>query len=112
MDQLRYFENNVCPAVVALFLDCPPDIRCDRLLERGKNDESQRQDDDLETIKKRFLTFDNTSMEVVEHLDRERRLLRVDASQKTDKVFADFEKAMRSIAELEERSGVEGGFVE
>ena len=51
MDQLHYFEENVRPAVAALFLDCPPDIRCERLLERGKNDKSQRQDDDFGIIK-------------------------------------------------------------
>ena len=97
------------PTVLALFLDCPPDIRCERLLERGKNDKSQRQDDDFETIKKRFLTFDSTTMEVIGYLDWEKRLLRVNASEKADGVFTDFEEALRSIVELEERSGNEGG---
>ena len=68
MDQFRYFEENMRPTILALFLDCPPDIRCERLLERGKIDKSQRQDDDFETIKKRFLTFDSTTMEVIDTL--------------------------------------------
>ena len=86
-------------------LDCPPDARCKKILERRKNNRSQRQDDDLETIKKRFLTFANTSMEVIEHLGWEKRLLRVDASQRANRDFADFEEALRGIVDFEERSG-------
>lgn len=42
----------VCPGSAVLFLTCPEDVLLQRLLERGKT--SGREDDNAESIKKRF----------------------------------------------------------
>ena len=48
-----------------LFLTCPEETLLQRLLERGKT--SGRDDDNAESIKKRFRTFIETSMPVVDY---------------------------------------------
>lgn len=46
-----------------LFLECPEDVMTGRLLDRGKT--SGRNDDNLETIRKRFVTFREESLPIV-----------------------------------------------
>ena len=59
----------------------------ERLLERGKT--SGRTDDNADTIKRRFATFQNQSLPVVEHLEAEQKCVhRIDALQSVDDVFA------------------------
>lgn len=52
----------------ALFLDCPKEALTERLLERGKT--SGRADDNIESVLKRFDTFEKESLPVVADLDR------------------------------------------
>lgn len=58
-----------------------------RLLKRGET--SGRTDDNLESIKKRFKTFEETSMPVVEMYERENRVVRVKCDQPVDAVYAE-----------------------
>lgn len=51
-----------------LFLHCPKEELKKRLLERGET--SGRADDNVETVLKRFDTFEKESMPVVEQLQR------------------------------------------
>jgi hypothetical protein len=44
--------SQVCPGSAVLFLTCPEHVLLERLLERGKT--SGREDDNAESIKKRF----------------------------------------------------------
>lgn len=52
-----------------LFLDCPEDVMTGRLLERGKT--SGRNDDNLEIIRKRFVTFREESLPIVRMYEKE-----------------------------------------
>jgi adenylate kinase family enzyme len=45
--------------------DCPEEVMVERLLERGKT--SGRVDDNEETIRKRFHTFQQATLPVIEH---------------------------------------------
>ncbi|KAI8854164.1 adenylate kinase-domain-containing protein [Chytridium lagenaria] len=65
LDQAKAFESSVAPCRLVLFFDCPEDILEHRLLKRGET--SGRADDNIVTIKKRFKTFVDTSMPVVEY---------------------------------------------
>ncbi|PHH85862.1 hypothetical protein CDD83_11080 [Cordyceps sp. RAO-2017] len=94
MDQAARFEQAVCPARLVLFFDCPEDVMRARLLERGKT--SGRADDNADSILKRFHTFVETSMPVVDHYDRQGRVLKVDATDPPDVVFANTEKQLRA----------------
>ena len=50
-----------------LFLHCPKDELTKRLLERGKT--SGRADDNIDSVLKRFDTFENESLPVVKQLE-------------------------------------------
>ena len=69
--------RQVCKCTKVLFFDCPEATMEERLLERGKT--SGRADDNIETIKKRFATFVETSMPVVDHFDAQGKVCKVQA---------------------------------
>ena len=85
MDQALKFEETVVPSRFVLFFDCPEEEMQKRLLERGKT--SGRTDDNEESIKKRFKTFVDTSMPVVEYFDKEGRVVKVQATKGPDEVY-------------------------
>ena len=66
----------------------------ERLLNRGKT--SGRSDDNEESIIKRFRTFVNTSMPVVDHFSQEGRVMKVPADGTVEEVY---EKLVQSLAE-------------
>ncbi|KAI0140874.1 UMP-CMP kinase [Hypoxylon sp. NC0597] len=85
LDQALKFEEAVVPARFVLFFDCPEEEMERRLLERGKT--SGREDDNAESIRKRFRTFVETSMPVVEYFEKQDRVVKIDARPEPDKVF-------------------------
>lgn len=92
MDQALKFEETVCQAKFVLFYDCPEDDMMKRLMERGKT--SGRADDNTESIKKRFRTFVETSMPVVDYYEKDGRVVKIDATPAPDKVYAETRKIL------------------
>jgi len=70
-----------------LFFDCPEDVMTNRILERGKS--SGRVDDNLEAIHKRFRTFRDSTMPIIEHFRNLDKLRTVVADREIDAVFQD-----------------------
>ncbi|KAI1454380.1 uridylate kinase [Annulohypoxylon moriforme] len=97
LDQAHKFEEAVVPARFVLFFDCPEAEMERRLMERGKT--SGREDDNAESIRKRFRTFIETSMPVVEYFESQDRVVKVDARPEPDRVFE------ATQVELEKRLG-------
>lgn len=93
MDQAHKFEEAVCPAKMVLFYDCPEDVMESRLLERGKT--SGRSDDNAESIRKRFRTFIETSMPVVDYYEKIGKVIKLDATATPDQVFANTQKRLK-----------------
>lgn len=85
MDQAVFFEQSVCPSKCTIFLDAPEDTMLQRLLERGKT--SGRSDDNEESIKKRFRTFRETSMPVVDMFAKEDKVVNVPATGSVNQVY-------------------------
>ncbi|KAJ3069560.1 hypothetical protein HDU98_007379 [Podochytrium sp. JEL0797] len=83
VDQAVEFERAIRPAASILNFSCPLDVLESRLLERGKT--SGRADDNLETIHKRFDTFQRESMPVLGMFGD--RLLTVDGSRSVEEVY-------------------------
>lgn len=77
MDQAVFFEDSVCPSRCTVFLDCPEEEMRKRLLKRGQT--SGRADDNEESIVKRFRTFVETSMPVVDHFEKQDKVINVSA---------------------------------
>lgn len=95
LDQAYEFDDTVCPSSLVLFLTCPEDVLLQRLLERGKT--SGRDDDNVQSIKKRFQTFINTSMPVVEYYRAKGKVVDIDSSKTVEAVYADIKKGIESV---------------
>lgn len=85
LDQAHFFERTVCVSKLVLFLNCPEDIMLSRLLKRGET--SGRDDDNIESIRKRFRTFEQTSMPVVDEFEAKGKVVRVQATGSVDEVY-------------------------
>lgn len=85
MDQAITFEEEVAESAFTLFFECPESVMLDRLLERGKT--SGRADDNIESIKKRFKTFIDTSMPVVDYFDKQNKVVKVRCDHPVDVVY-------------------------
>lgn len=90
MDQAVAFEEKVVPGKFTLFFDLPEEDMKKRLLKRGET--SGRSDDNEESIKKRFKTFVETSMPVVEKFEKEGRVVKIMATESPDEVYAKVRK--------------------
>ncbi|KAJ5658185.1 uncharacterized protein N7484_001834 [Penicillium longicatenatum] len=85
LDQAVFFEATVCPSELVLFLDCPEGVMETRLLKRGET--SGRDDDNAESIRKRFRTFVETSMPVVDDFEKKGKVVRVSATGSVEEVY-------------------------
>jgi UMP-CMP kinase len=92
MDQAIRFEETVCPSKFVLFFDCPEDVMSERLIKRGKT--SGRADDNADSIKKRFKTFVETSMPVVEYFEKDNKVVRIKAVKSPGEIYEDVKKRM------------------
>lgn len=112
MDQAIKFQEIVVPSAFTLFFDCPEETMRKRLLHRGET--SGRADDNEESIKKRFRTFVETSMPVVEHFEKEGKVVKVDATPAPEQVYqnvkAQFEKrgVTLLVTKTQEQSAKDG----
>jgi len=70
-----------------LFFDCPEEIMQERILKRGKS--SGRNDDNPETIKKRFNTHINETIPVVNSYDQRGKVVKIDANRSVEEVWED-----------------------
>ncbi len=73
-----------------LFLEANEDAMIERILERAKT--SGRDDDNMESLKKRFGVFNNETIPVVEYFDKLGKVRRVQAIGTIDSVFEEVKK--------------------
>ena len=64
----------------------------ERLINRGKT--SGRADDNTESIKKRFKTFVETSMPVVEYFEKKGKVVKIAATKGPDEIYGEVKKNM------------------
>ncbi|PXF44190.1 UMP-CMP kinase 3 [Gracilariopsis chorda] len=84
LGQAGSFEKEVSDFEFVLFFDCPEEEMERRLLQRGKT--SGRSDDNIDSIRKRFNTFVNTSMPVIEYYEAKGKVHKIDATMPIDTV--------------------------
>jgi adenylate kinase family enzyme len=70
---------------LVLSFDCPFDVLESRLEERAKT--SDRADDNPETMRKRFDTFQEQSKPVIEHYTKQGRCRHISAEDGPEKIF-------------------------
>jgi len=95
MDQALKFDETVCLSSLVLFFTTTEEEMLKRLLERGKT--SGREDDNEESIKKRFRVYKEQTMPVIEHYTKEHKVSTIDATVSIDEVH---EKAKTIVADL------------
>ncbi|KAI8849555.1 adenylate kinase-domain-containing protein [Chytridium lagenaria] len=82
MDQAEAFEREVIKNKLVLYFECPEEEMLKRLLKRGET--SGRIDDNIESIRKRFATFRDTSYPVIEHYDKLGKVRKVSCVNSVD----------------------------
>eukprot|EP00877_Chromochloris_zofingiensis_P005325 jgi/Chrzof1/14794/Cz09g16130.t1 len=105
LDQADAFERMVKPCEMVLFFDCPEDEMERRLLKRGET--SGRSDDNAETIKKRFHTFIDQSMPVIEHYEHQGKAHRISAVPAPEEVFNTVQQILEGKSSPQEANGGE-----
>ncbi|CAO3609500.1 unnamed protein product [Mucor hiemalis] len=85
MDQAVKFEEVVVPSKLVLYFECPEEVMLKRLLKRSES--SGRIDDNIESIKKRFVIFTDTSMPVIEAFDKENKVKKISCDQPVEQVY-------------------------
>jgi UMP-CMP kinase len=93
MDNLKCWQENmadVADVKFLLYLACPQQIMLTRLLERGKT--SGRSDDNEDSIKKRFETYESQTKPIIEHFRALGKVKEVDSNRDIEKVFKDVSK--------------------
>lgn len=74
-----------------LFFTCPLEVCTQRCLDRGAAG-SGRTDDNIESLKKRFDTYMNATMPIIEHYESKDLVRTIDATRDVDEIFADVSK--------------------
>ncbi|EJT46835.1 hypothetical protein A1Q2_01795 [Trichosporon asahii var. asahii CBS 8904] len=92
MDQALMFDKVVCPSAFVLFINTDEDKMTQRIIERSKT--SGRDDDNLESLKKRFKTFRETSMPVVDMYRKEGKVADIDSSVPIPQVYEQVKAAL------------------
>jgi len=85
MDQALKFDEDVCLSSLVLFYTTTEEVMLKRLLKRGET--SGRDDDNEESIKKRFHVYKATTMPVIEHYNKLRKVAEIDSSPGVDEVY-------------------------
>lgn len=83
-ENVKEFENitKMEPEFV-LYLDCPQDEMEKRLLSRNEG----REDDNIETIRKRLQVFMESTLPAIEYYESKGKIRKVDAGKSADEVF-------------------------
>lgn len=79
-----------------LFFDCTEEICTERCLQRGAAG-SGRADDNIESLKKRFVTAKESTMPIVEHFEEKGLLRTIDASRSPDRVYDDVKLLFQAL---------------
>ncbi|KAF9926842.1 hypothetical protein BGZ67_007904 [Mortierella alpina] len=95
MDQALKFEEAVVPSKFTLYFECPEEVMLRRLMKRGET--SGRADDNIESIKKRFRVFTETSYPVIEHYGKSGKVHKVSCVDAPDAVYANVKEIFNKL---------------
>lgn len=93
IENLSSWEKLMNPKITLPFilhLECGQDVMTNRLLKRGET--SGRSDDNIESIKKRFLTYENETKEIIKYYTELGKNYNVNAEEESEQVFEAIKK--------------------
>lgn len=97
-DNLEGWEkrmNGKADVKMVLFFDCSEEVCLQRLKVRGET--SGRSDDNLESIRKRFQTYQLQTLPILRKYEAQGLVRRIDASPQPDVVFAEVSKLFDAL---------------
>jgi UMP-CMP kinase len=83
-----------CTVEFVLFFDCPENVMEARLLQRGQT--SGRTDDNPESIRKRFHTYLESTLPIIDRFAKEGKVQRVLATNSVEEVYKDVKRIFTS----------------
>ncbi|KAI9485522.1 MAG: adenylate kinase-domain-containing protein [Benjaminiella poitrasii] len=92
MDQADKFEETVVESKFVLYFSCTEETLLERLMKRSAT--SGRVDDNIESIKKRFQVFKDTSFPVIEAFEKKDKVRQINAEKSIDDVYNDVKKVL------------------
>lgn len=95
MEQAIQFEKTIGQVRGVFFFDCSEKVMEQRLLKRGET--SGRADDNADTIRKRFRTFQEQSLPVLSYFEKSGRLFRVSSESPVDEVYSAVKKNFATV---------------
>jgi len=95
MDQALKFDEDVCLSSLVLFYTTTEEVMLERLLKRAET--SGREDDNEESIKKRFRVYKDTTMPVVEHYEKLHKVAEIDSSPGVEEVYQKSADVVRGL---------------
>ncbi|KAF8652743.1 hypothetical protein AX16_004240 [Volvariella volvacea WC 439] len=84
MDQAILFDEEVCLSNAVLYFSTSEEVMLNRILERAKT--SGREDDNIESLKKRFVTYRNDTKPVLEYYENQGKVAEVDSTGTIEEV--------------------------
>ncbi|KAL3497691.1 hypothetical protein ACH5RR_040423 [Cinchona calisaya] len=95
-ENLKAFENHIkIEPNFILFLDCPEEEMTRRLLSRNQG----REDDNIETIRKRFRVYEESTLPLVDYFASKGKVHKVDAARPVEEVFESVKTLFSSTEE-------------
>ncbi|KAI0693892.1 UMP-CMP kinase [Cytidiella melzeri] len=95
MDQAIKFDTEVCEARMVLFFTTTEEEMTKRLLKRGET--SGREDDNAESIKKRFKVYHDQTMPVIEYYHKQSKVASIDATATVEEVHVKAKEVVEKI---------------
>jgi len=95
MDQALGFDETVCLAALVIFFNTSEEVMRERLLKRAKT--SGREDDNVETIIKRFRTYNEQTMPVIEYYKTQGKLAEINGTGSIEEVNRLASAAVREL---------------
>jgi UMP-CMP kinase len=89
--------QNICCVVGVIFIDCPQLVLEERILVRGLS--SGRSDDNLSILRKRFKTYYDSTLPIIDHFQESGKLIRLNGNQNREAVFSQFKAFILPILE-------------
>ncbi|KAK9449434.1 adenylate kinase-domain-containing protein [Limtongia smithiae] len=85
MDQAIKFEEEIAVSEFTLYFECSEEVMLQRLMKRSET--SGRADDNIESIRKRFKTFIDTSMPVIDYYRGMNKIVTIPCEKTKEEVY-------------------------
>jgi UMP-CMP kinase len=95
MDQALKFDEEVCLSSVVIFFQTTEEVMLKRLLKRGET--SGREDDNAESIKKRFHTYKDQTMPVIDYYRTQGKVAEIDSTATVDEVHKEASALVKKL---------------